>query len=292
MGLLLAAERAPWLLVGMLAGTWVNRLHRRPILIAADLGRAMLLLSVPVAWLLDSLLIHQLYLVGFLVGVLTVFFDVAYQSYLPSLVGREQLVEGNGKLAVSNSVARIAGPGLAGGLVQLLTAPIAILVDALSFLVSVLFLKSIRTSEEEPGYREPGGSLWGEMVEGLRIVVGNPLLPADAGASGVFNLFGNLLGVLVALLAAGQLLVGLGGPAYDINLVSLRQTITPDHLLGPVNATMRFIAYGVMPVGALVGGGRVGWFLAFLWLFFSPVRSLRTQPPSAQEPVARATYSN
>src|SRR6266511_5736748 len=112
MGLLGAAGAAPLLLLGLFAGVWVDRMPRRPLMIAADVGRALLLLSIPLAYLLGALRIEQLYLVAALAGVLTVFFDVAYQSFLPTLVEREQLAEGNAKLAVSDSIAEIAGPPL------------------------------------------------------------------------------------------------------------------------------------------------------------------------------------
>src|SRR5688572_996250 len=130
MGILGAAEFAPFLLFGLFAGVWVDRLPRRPILIWSDVGRAALLATIPLAAYLGALRIEQLYVVGFLVGVLTVFFDVAYQSYLPSLIDRDRMVEGNSKLEVGRSVAQVAGPGVAGGLIELLTAPIAILVDS------------------------------------------------------------------------------------------------------------------------------------------------------------------
>ena len=124
-------EFAPFILVSLPAGVWVDRLPRRPILIVGDFGRAALLATVPIAYVLDALTIWQLYAVGFLFGVLTVFFDVAYQSYLPSLVERDQLVDGNSKLEISRSGAQLAGPALAGLLIQVLKAPVAILVDAM-----------------------------------------------------------------------------------------------------------------------------------------------------------------
>ena len=111
-------EFAPFILISLPAGVWVDRMRRKPILVTADVGRALLLASIPVAYWLDALTIWQLYVVGFLVGVLTVFFDVSYQSYLPSLVEREQLVEGNSKLEISRSAASSPGPGLAGVLVE------------------------------------------------------------------------------------------------------------------------------------------------------------------------------
>ena len=104
-------EFAPFILISLPAGVWVDRLRRKPILVAADIGRALLLASIPVAHWLDVLTIWQLYVVGFAVGFLTVFFDVSYQSYLPSLVARDQLIEGNSKLEISRSAAQLAGPG-------------------------------------------------------------------------------------------------------------------------------------------------------------------------------------
>ena len=133
-----AVEMLPFLLIALPAGVWVDRLPRRPILIAGDLGRALALASIPAAWALDVLTIWQLYVVGFVVGVFTVFFDVAYQSYLPSLVSRGRLVDGNSKLEFSRSAAQVGGPGMGGLLVGAITAPYAVLVDAVSFLWSGL----------------------------------------------------------------------------------------------------------------------------------------------------------
>ncbi|MDQ3876384.1 MAG: MFS transporter, partial [Actinomycetota bacterium] len=151
---LVVVEFAPFLLISLPTGVWVDRLRRRRILIFGDLGRAALLATIPVAYALDVLTIWQLYGVGFFVGVCTVLFDVAYQSYLPSLVAREQLVEGNSKLEVSRSGAQLAGPALAGVMIEALRAPIAILADAISFLASGLLIFGIRKREEHVATRE------------------------------------------------------------------------------------------------------------------------------------------
>src|SRR6478736_1768397 len=143
-------EFLPFLLFTLPAGVWVDRLRRRPILIAGDFGRAALLATIPAAYLLDVLTLGQLYVVGFLVGTCTVFFDVAYQSYLPALVEREQIIEGNSKLEISRSAAQIGGPGLAGLLVQAVTAPYAVLADAISYLGSGIFILAIRKDETAP----------------------------------------------------------------------------------------------------------------------------------------------
>src|SRR3954470_6244866 len=130
-GLIGTIEFLPFILLSLPAGVWVDRLHRRPILIIGDLGRAVSLLSIPIAYELHALTIWQLYIVGFVNGCLTVFFDVAWQSYLPSVVERDQLVEGNSKLQVTQSAAQILGPGIAGILIGLLRAPFAMVLDSI-----------------------------------------------------------------------------------------------------------------------------------------------------------------
>src|SRR5579864_2693147 len=206
MGLLSAFEFAPFLLLSLFAGVWVDRMRRRPILIVADLGRTLLLASIPAAALIHALGMPQLYVVGLLSGVLTVFFDVAYQAYLPVLISREHLVEGNSKLEVSRSIAQIAGPGIGGALVQVITAPTAVLVDSLSFVVSVISLLLIRAPEPEP-VRRPGkeGSMWAELREGLDVVVSNPLLRSIAGCTGTSNLFSNGMMAVFILYLTRQL---------------------------------------------------------------------------------------
>lgn len=367
MGLLIAAGAAPVLLFGLIAGVWVDRVRRRPLLIAADLLRALLLLSIPAAWFLGLLRIEQLYLVTLLTSGLTLLFDVGYQSYLPALVQRERLVEGNSKLGLSASVAEIAGPAVGGGLVQLISAPLAVLVDALSFLVSALLLGRIRTAEVTPAQSTARPALRHEIAAGLRVIRQQPLLRALASRSALFYLSLNLIGPVYGLYVLDQLglppaLVGLitaaGGAAgltgallaervpqrvgfgptlvgalvvvplatllipladgplpavltmllaaqigdvalaiFSINELSLRQSVTPDHLLGRVNSCMRLIETGVGPVGALLGGalgaliglratmvvGAAGMLLAAVWLGLSQVRALRALPASPAE---------
>jgi MFS family permease len=171
--LLSSVEMLPFLLIALPAGVWVDRLPRKPILVAADLGRALALASIPLAWAFDVLTIWQLYAVGFVVGVFTVFFDVAYQSYLPSLVSRAQLVDGNSKLEVSRSTAQIGGPGLGGVLVEVITAPYAIVADAVSFLWSGLLVLRIGTHEERPAPTE-SPNMKRELIEGVRYIVRDP----------------------------------------------------------------------------------------------------------------------
>src|SRR5918994_5461657 len=187
-------EFLPFLLFTLPAGVWVDRLRRRAILITADYGRALLLLTVPAAYALDALTLAQLYVVGFLVGTFTVLFDVSYQSYLPSLVGREQIVEGNSKLEVSRTTAQITGPGVAGGLIALITAPYAVLVDAISFLASGAFLTAIRKQEQKPAVAEGvKPRMRSELWEGLQYVVRHPLLRPQAICTGTSNFFSNVM---------------------------------------------------------------------------------------------------
>src|SRR3990172_33096 len=150
MGLLAALGSLPALLIGLPAGAWIDRTRRKPIMIAADLASAALLASIPVAYLVGALRIEQFYVVAALAGGLALLFDVAYTSYLPSLVEREHVVEGNSKLSASESVAEIGGSALAGALVQALSAPLAVAVDALSFLASAVSLALIRKPEPRP----------------------------------------------------------------------------------------------------------------------------------------------
>jgi len=164
-GVLAACGTLAFLLVGLPAGAWVDRMRRRNVLIVGDVGRALVLGSVPLAWASGVLSMPQLYLVALLTGVLTVFFDVAYQSYLPHLVGRDHLVEGNAKLEAVHGVSQIAGPTVAGLVIQALTAPVAVAVDAASFAGSALFVRRIRKREERSELR-PEVHLGREVMEG------------------------------------------------------------------------------------------------------------------------------
>jgi MFS family permease len=202
--LLTSVEFLPFLLFTLPAGVWVDRLRRRPILIFGDLARALALVTIPIAHWLGVLTIWQLYAVAFVVGVGTVFFDVAYQSYLPVLVGRGQIVEGNSKLEVSRSAASIGGPGLAGGLVAALTAPVAILADAISFLVSAALLGVIRKTEEAPP-RDERRSMKAELGEGLRYVFTHRLQRGIVGAVALSNFFGQIVFSILLVFAVREL---------------------------------------------------------------------------------------
>lgn len=195
MGLLGAFQGMPVLLISLFAGVWVDRLKRKPILITADLGRAFILLSIPLAALLGKLSIGQLYAVAGLVGIFSVFYNVADQSFLPALEKRSQLVEANARIGSSDSLAEIAGPSIAGTLVQWLSAPYAILVDAVSYFFSAGFLGAIRTPEPTPEKHEQA-HVWREIVEGLQVVVRDPVLRALMGATATHRFFGNFIGAI------------------------------------------------------------------------------------------------
>lgn len=216
MGLLTAVGSVAILAASLPAGAWVDRLRRRPVMIWADVGRAALLFSIPVAAFTGSLNLIHLCLVLALSGVLTVVFDAGYEAYLPSLIERENLIEGNSKLAVSSSLAEILGPGLAGFLIQAITAPLAILFDALSFLASVVSLMMIRKPEPPPVTAQERQHIVHEMKEGLRFVWREPHLRALALASATRSFFGTIIGVLYGLYLIRDL--GLSAAAIGITI--------------------------------------------------------------------------
>jgi MFS family permease len=366
-GLLTACETLAFLLVGLPSGAWVDRMRRRNVLIVNDVARALLLGSLPLAAWLDVLTLPQVYLVTLAVGVCTVFFDVAYQSYLPHLVGREHLVEGNAKLQGSQSVSQVAGPSVGGFLVQAVTAPYAILLDAASYLWSAGWILAIGRREPKPDRTEQR-HLVTEVKEGLAFVLRHRLLRAITTCTGTSNLAssaatvalisllassrqlnlsagtigllftlgsaGGVVGALVAsrfarwvgqgpaiwmsglfwgptsfvapfvqhgwslgLLAAAQFLGAIGVVTYNITQVSFRQGLCPERLLGRMNATVRFLVWGTMPLGGLIGGAlgssiglrptlfaaAVVQVLAIAPVFFSPLRTMRELPRTYEE---------
>ncbi|WP_162184911.1 MFS transporter, partial [Allokutzneria albata] len=168
-----------YLLIGLQAGAWCDRMRNRPVMMVADVGRAIALGSIPLAAAFGVLTIWQVYAAVFVAGVLTVFFDVAHQSFLPRLVPKADLIEGNAKLKFSTSAAALAGPGLGGLLVQWLTAPVAVLVDAVSYLWSAAWLRTVRTVEVlSPERRD--STLREQIREGLHLVLRHPVLRAIA----------------------------------------------------------------------------------------------------------------
>ncbi len=200
-GVISASSTAAWMLVGLPAGVWVDRLRRRPVMIATDLGRALLMASVPVAWALGALTVAQLIVVALLAGVLTVFFNVANTAFLPVVVAGDRLADGNSALQASFATAGIAGPSLGGGLVQLVGAPAAVLADAVSFVVSALCVWRIR-SPEPPPVPAAGRRLSAEVAEGVRYVLGHQLTRAIVTSVTLSNfLFGGFEAVVFVFLA-------------------------------------------------------------------------------------------
>jgi MFS family permease len=221
MGVLAAAGMLPWLVFALPAGVWTDRRpRRRRILIATDLGRAAILLTVPIAAAFDVLSFWQLAVVAFAAGTLTLFFNLAWVSYLPTLVPREQLVDANSKLMTSTSAAQIAGPTFAGALVGVATAPFAILVDACSFLVSAAFLARIRTPEQERPVA--AARPWRhDLAFGLRFVGRDLLQRSIAGSAATLNFFGAAQMAIVVLYASTELgmtpgLIGLAFAAGSV----------------------------------------------------------------------------
>jgi MFS family permease len=212
MGILQAVEYAPAVIFGLFVGVWADYMRRRPVLILTDLGRGLLLCSIPLVLYLGVRQMTYLYVVGFLVGVLTIFFAVAYQAYLPSLVERDSLLAANGTLEASASAAQILGPGLAGGLVQLVTAPLAMLADAASFFISAICMLFIRTPEPRIVRRNTG--IWREIGVGLRFALSHPLLRITLLTSGICNFFSGNYNAQVVLYATRNLHIaplGIGG---------------------------------------------------------------------------------
>lgn len=219
--LLAVSARLPGFLASLAAGVWIDRLSRRPIMILADCGRALLLATIPAAALLGVLRIEHLYTVAFLTGLLTTFFDVAYQSYLPSLLSRDDLLEGNSKLAATASIAEVSGFGVAGWLVQIFTAPIAILVDAASFLVSAVAIGLIRTPER-PRLGQAETSVWREAYKGVQVVLSHPLLRAIAVSTIIFEISFQVVGAVISLFGLRVLGLGPGvlGMIYGVGGIS------------------------------------------------------------------------
>lgn len=324
-GVLAAAERAPFIIFGLIAGVLIERLRRRPVLIAADLGRAAALAWIPIGDALHLLATWQLYLVAFVVGSLTVFFDITYQTYVPLLVGRDALIRANSRLTFTESTAQLLGPGLGGLLVRLLTAPVAVAADSVSFVFSAALFTAIRRPESRSSASLGLASMRADLAAGLRVVARNPFLRWNAvtgalgnvlinalfailfvylltdlhvgvtgtvivvavGSAGalagltVIKLLNKAVGfgltVIIAtataaigagfiaaagggpvaatvLASLGDFVIFFGVPIFNVNVITMRQLITPDYLLARVNGTMRFLIWGTMPIGSLLGG--------------------------------------
>jgi MFS family permease len=356
-GLLTSAATLAFAVIALPAGAIVDRHTKRWLMIWCDVARMLIIGSIPLAAALGALTMGQLYAVAITAGVCTVFFDVSYQSYLPVLIDKADLVEGNGKLGATQSFAQLIGPGLGGALVGLVGAARAMAADAISYAASVASLLAIRAREEppHPGQRQ---KLRTEIAEGLSFVLRHPILRKIVACTGTANLFGAMaaavqiiflvrilhvrpaaVGLLIAVASLGgvaggvlsgrlsrligsariiwfsilvfglpSLLVPLAEPGlrvtlfvvgiaaelfsavvYNVAQVSYRQAICPPRLLGRMNAAVRWVVWGTLPLGGLLGGvfgtwlgvratlwiGFAGSWAAGWWVFFSPLRGMR-----------------
>jgi MFS family permease len=239
MGVLTAAGSAPFLVIGLFVGVWVDRLRKRPLLIAADIGRSICLLAIPAAALLDRLSIPMLVVVAFVHGILAVLFDVADTTYLPSLVRRDQLVEANGRLELSASFAQITGPALSGAVISILTAPFAMLINSVSYLGSAFLLRRIRHVEPEPA-PESHESVRKQIATGFRVIRDSRVLGALIGASTGTAFFGEIFMAIYILFLAQEL----GLSATEIGAI---------YAIGGVGALLGAALSG--PVSQRIGAG-------------------------------------
>lgn len=360
-GLLGAATMAAFLLVSLPAGAWLDRVRRQPVMIIADFVRAVLYASIPVAWWLDSLTIGHLYLVAVFAGIGTVFFDVAAQSYLPTIINAAQLMDGNARLSTVDAASRIIGRGAGGSLSSALTAPGAVLVTAAGYICSALCIIGIRSREAAVASTHLNRQLRTEIREGLHYVLSEKSLRAIAAGGAISNLFSSIavsmlpillvrqlglsgaqVGIFLALSGVGALagagiarscadrlgygralwmiplavapfyflipnahrgwLLWLAGGAYflqsmrmmidNIIMTTYRQHVTPMALLGRVNASLRFLMWGTIAIGAAASGfladllgvrgallvSASGQAMAWLPVYLSPLRNARELP--------------
>jgi MFS family permease len=368
-GLLTAAGTAAFALVALPAGALVDRGSKRSIMIVCDVLRLLIIGSVPLAAAFGTLTMAQLYVVAVAAGVCTVFFDVSYQSYVPSLVRADLRMDANGKLGTTQAFAQLGGPGLGGGLFAAFGAAGAMTADAVSYAVSVLSISGIRTREEPPPARREGETLRSQIAEGLRFVAGHRILRMVVACTGTANLFSGmtsalamvflirvlhvtpaLTGLIMAASALGGIAGGVfagrlarrigsariiwvsmlvfsapqvvavaawrgwgvllfplgwavayfSGMVYNVAQLSYRQSVTPPELMGRMNAAVRWVVWGTLPLGGVLGGAlgsligvrptlwlaAVGTWAAGWFVFFSPLRHLRDVPEPESAPVA------
>lgn len=367
MGFLNASSTASFLLVGLIAGAWVDRWIKRRVMIWADIIRLVAVLSLPILYFANLIQVWHLFVAAGIIGLATVFFDVAYQSFVPLVVPKEQIASANSSLETTNQLSGIAGPAIVGGLLTVFKAPALLVADALSFLVSAMSLSAIR-DREVPKPKEQRNKLRHEIAEGLKFVWGNKIIRAVSFTTSTSNLFstaqftliplvllrdqnispavygviasisavGGLLGAVTAarlskwigegqviavsavimgaaafapaiaaisnqltaivVYAAGQFVISFTVLTYNITQVSARQRLCPEHLLGRMNASIRFFVWGVMPIGALLAGATasafgiapvmwvcaVGVFLSAGFVVFSPLSRMKKLPDAPE----------
>ncbi|MEA2494422.1 MAG: hypothetical protein QOJ29_2333 [Thermoleophilaceae bacterium] len=262
LGFVTAAQFAAIFAVTLFAGVWLDAHQRRPVLFAANLGRAAIIGLVPVLFAFDALTIPLLCVIALVGGVLTAMFDVAYIVYMPSLVRKENLVDANAKLEATYSIAEIGGPGLGGALVQVFTAPAALLIDAVTYLLAAFGVGSIRRPEPVPPVRENRAGVWAEIRDGFRTTLGDPILRPLVAVSAWFNMFERVVlmlyllygvrtlhlspGLLGAVMAAGSLgaLAGTAVASRAGRRAGVGRTVTASILLGAVALALLPVAHG------------------------------------------------
>lgn len=365
MGLLGAANTSAFLIFGLLAGALVDRWIKRRVMIVADLIRMLAIGLIPLLWFAGVLNVYHLIVLGAVISIASVFFDVSYQSYIPILMPREYIGVANSRLELTAQISGVASPGLVGYLLTLIKAPVILIFDAISFLVSAVSLLLIK-DREIPKPKTDRRPINQEIAEGLKFVWNQKLIRAISFTTATSNLFSTIGGTLFAIYffrenylgfntAAFGLLTAVGsvggllgaattpklikifgeGPlivisaitsgltallvplswfvsreftlpmllintfmiaftvlTYNITQVTARQRLCPEALLGRMNASIRFMVWGVMPIGALISGslgeilgvvptlviGAVGGLLASSFVFFSPIRTMREMP--------------
>lgn len=344
MGLLTAASTLPFFLVGLFAGVWVDRSKRFPILIRCNMLSALILLLIPLLHWIGFLHIWQLLMISFLLATSSMTFQFAYTSVLPAIVSKQELTEGNSKLEATRATTQFVGPSIAGMLIQAVTAPVAILVDAISYLLSILFFKKVDIVEVIPE-RSTKTNMMAQIKSGFSYLLINPFLRTislttaginfsrcmfdavyilfvvntlsiEAGQLGLIygvgsigsvigSLFANKIsnkigtgstiisaaliigiGFIIASLAAGNLFViitllflaqlctSLGNSIFFITQVSVRQAVTPNQMMGRVNAAQLFISRGAIPLGVLLGGLLATWVGSRLTILIAGCLSL------------------
>lgn len=365
MGILGAANTSAFLVFGLLAGALVDRWIKRRVMIVADLVRMLAIGLIPILWFAGVLNVYHLIVLGAVVSIASVFFDVSYQSYIPILMPRDYIGVANSRLELTSQISGVASPGLVGQLLTVIKAPVILIFDAISFLVSAISLLLIK-DREIPKPKTDRRPINQEIAEGLKFVWNQKLIRAISFTTATSNLFGTIGGTLFSiyffresylgfntaafgLMAAVGSVGGLLGAAstpklikffgegplivlsaitsgisallvplswyvareftfpmllintfltaftvltYNITQVTARQRLCPEELLGRMNASIRFMVWGVMPIGALIAGilgeligvvptmiiGSTGGLLAVGFVFFSPIRTMREMP--------------
>lgn len=366
-GMMNAAGMSMFLLIGLPAGAWVDRWLKRRVMILADVVRMMVVLSVPLAWWAGILNMTFLIVGAAVISAANVFFDVAYQSVLPIMLPKEHMAKANSALETTKQTSMLAGPAVVGFLLTIVKAPMLMLIDAVSFLVSLVSVVRIKMDESTIAKKDRG-KLRHEITEGVKFVTKHPIIGRITASTSIFNFFTSGVHTLVPILVlrtmdvspglyglvftaaaaaglagalsaakigerigqgntviaalvlggvsvfgfpiaamiggqggfpivvAAEALLAFTGLVYNITQVSARQALCPEHLLGRMNASIRFFVWGVLPISALLAGAFATWFglvpvfwvgaigalLATWFIFASPLRGLKTIVPKTE----------